>query len=187
MIKELEDRFLSVMKKKAELLIERRRQDVVDAVEECAGKVDPARHTRIVEREGRRRRRREIRSRANVNLAEYNEGESSDDELLESTRLKFQSEIGKCVEECENSCALTILHPDTKNIHTFRKYVIFIYILSAFAVIDECDLFFHNVYCKLSFCSKSNLTIIQVCLSVYLDSTSFQTAGEIFMELLEIY
>ena len=94
-IKELEDGILSVLKQKADLLIERRRQDVEDAVEECAGKLDPMRQSRIVEREGRRRRRRETRSKVMAESTEYYEGQSSDDELLESTKMKFKAEIGE--------------------------------------------------------------------------------------------
>ncbi len=90
----MEDSILNVLKQKSDLLIERRRLDVEDAVEECAGKIDPVRHSRIVEREGRRRRRKEMRNKI-VDSAEYYEGQSSDDELLHSTKNKFESDIGR--------------------------------------------------------------------------------------------
>jgi len=89
----LEDGILSVLRQKSDLLIERRRQDIEDAVEECAGRLDTVRQSRIVEREGRRRRRKERRSKLKE-PADYYEGLSSDDELLESTKMKFRAEFG---------------------------------------------------------------------------------------------
>ena len=50
-----------------------------------------ARQMRSVEREGRRRRRREKRG---VGGAPHYDGTSSDDELLETNRMKFVSDIG---------------------------------------------------------------------------------------------
>ena len=63
-------------------------------MEECAGRLDPVRQSRIVEREGRRRRRKEIRYKLKES-ADYYEGLSSDDELLESTKMKFKADIGR--------------------------------------------------------------------------------------------
>ena len=71
--------------------------------DECSGKpstLDQVCHSRIVEREGRRRRRRELRSRSQTKITSsdmHNEGQSSDDELLESTKIKLQSELGKYI------------------------------------------------------------------------------------------
>lgn len=75
----------------------------------CSGRpnsflVDEGRQRRGVEREARRRRRRERRERG-VNrgcghiVGSWNhyEGLSSDDELLETHRIKFVSEIGEWV------------------------------------------------------------------------------------------
>lgn len=74
----------------------RRRLDVVDSMDGCSGKdfiVDQAKHSRIVEKEGRRRRRKDMRNK--LAKAKNYDGESSDDELLHSEELIFQSEIGK--------------------------------------------------------------------------------------------
>ena len=52
-----------------------------------------ARQIRSVEREARRRRRRERRQRGVA--TEHDDGTSSDDELLETNRLKFVSDTGE--------------------------------------------------------------------------------------------
>lgn len=87
------------MKKRSELLIDRRRQDLLDSMSDCSGKDiiawDDERHSRVVEREGRRRRR-EKRSKVQGNGSPHYDGQSSDDELLQSTEKKFQGEIGEC-------------------------------------------------------------------------------------------
>ncbi len=89
--------------------MERRRRDVQDQSTECsqAGRAEPVDQTcqrRAVEREARRRRRREGRekgvSRGCAHLvsgATHYEGLSSDDELLETNRLKFVSDSGKVI------------------------------------------------------------------------------------------
>ena len=69
---------------------------MVDSMDVCSGKdIDHARHSRIVEKEGRRRRRKDMRNK--LPKAKNYDGESSDDELLQSEELKFQSEIGKFI------------------------------------------------------------------------------------------
>jgi hypothetical protein len=87
-------------KKRANFLIERRRQDVLDSMTECGAKDvvwDEERHSRIVEREGRRRRRREARAKSQGDGSTHYEGQSSDDELLQSTEKQFQGEMGELV------------------------------------------------------------------------------------------
>ncbi len=100
----LEQSLLAVWRERAELLVERRRQDVRDESAECTqgGRVDHASQRRAVEREARRRRRREGRekgvSRGCAHLvggATHYEGLSSDDELLETNRLKFVNDSGE--------------------------------------------------------------------------------------------
>lgn len=54
---------------------------------------DEGRQGRIVEREGRRRRRREKRQRQEV-VTDHHEGMSSDDELLETDKIRFKKELG---------------------------------------------------------------------------------------------
>lgn len=96
---EIENSVLMSMKKREELLIDRRRQDLLDSMSDCSGKDiawDDERHSRIVEKEGRRRRRRERRSKVQGNDSLHYDGQSSDDELLQSTEKKFQGEIGEC-------------------------------------------------------------------------------------------
>ena len=87
----------SVLGQLTEIRIERRRQDVRDMADECV-QATPTDHThqvRIVEREGRRRRRREARREGGV--ARHYDGQSSDDEILETNRIKFKNEIGMCM------------------------------------------------------------------------------------------
>lgn len=80
----------------------RRRQDVLDTVHECSDdKGDEGRQARIVERDGRRRRRRELRSKTTGRNVYY-EGQSSDDEILQSMKMKFQSEIGELIDMGQN-------------------------------------------------------------------------------------
>ena len=98
-IEKLEKSLHNVLKRRADLLIERRRQDVKDEAEECTisgsgvkgQEVDQARQLRAVEREGRRRRRREKRG---IGGPTHYEGQSSDDELLKTNSDKFSAEIG---------------------------------------------------------------------------------------------
>ena len=100
-IEKLETSLHDVLKRRAELLVERRRQDVRDEAEECAvgsgvkvqsGPGDQTRQMRAVEREGRRRRRREKRG---LGGPSHYEGQSSDDELLKTNSDKFTAEIGE--------------------------------------------------------------------------------------------
>ena len=98
-IEKLEKSLHDVLKQRADLLIERRRQDVKDEAEECTNpgsgvkgqEADQARQLRAVEREGRRRRRREKRG---IGGPTHYEGQSSDDELLKTNSDKFSAEIG---------------------------------------------------------------------------------------------
>ena len=55
--------------------------------------VEEARKRRSVEREARRRRRRERREKEAASGRGHYDGLSSDDELLESNRLKFVNEM----------------------------------------------------------------------------------------------
>lgn len=74
--------------------------------DECV-QATPTNHThqiRIVERDGRRRRRRESRREAGV--TGHYEGQSSDDEILETNRIRFKNEIGRY---CYVICHLFIL------------------------------------------------------------------------------
>lgn len=96
----MEENVLSILQKRSDLLVNRRRQDIQDVIDECADRdkiLDQTRRTRIVEREGRSRRRRELRNKRQSDQMKddvHYEGQSSDDELLQSTRMKFQSEFG---------------------------------------------------------------------------------------------
>ncbi|XP_019855914.1 PREDICTED: PAX3- and PAX7-binding protein 1-like [Amphimedon queenslandica] len=94
LIKSIEVKVQSIHSKRSRLLITRRRQDVTDESEECRVGVanDEGRQGRIVEREGRRRRRREKRERQEVATDHY-EGMSSDDELLETDKIRFNKEL----------------------------------------------------------------------------------------------
>ena len=89
---------MQLLRYKSELLINRRRQDVLDMIDICACKTNVGKetHARFIEKEARKRRRREIRSKIDcqANSVHY-EGYSSDDELLPSTESKFQLDIGK--------------------------------------------------------------------------------------------
>lgn len=98
-IEALEKSLHDVLRRRADLLVERRRQDMRDEAEECSGGSglkgqearDQARQLRAVEREGRRRRRREKRG---IGGPTHYEGQSSDDELLKTNSDKFSAEIG---------------------------------------------------------------------------------------------
>ena len=73
----------------------------------CAGVlrelvVDQERRLRAVEREGRRRRRREQRDRQPVSSSVRYDGQSSDDELLESDRMNFSSKTSECYLGCHH-------------------------------------------------------------------------------------
>ena len=102
-IEKLEKSLHDVLKRRADLLIERRRQDVRDEAEECSMGTgvkgqeggEQARQLRAVEREGRRRRRREKRG---IGGPTHYEGQSSDDELLKTNSDKFSAEIGTTAE-----------------------------------------------------------------------------------------
>lgn len=79
--------------------------------QECSGKatdLDQITHARIVEREGRRRRRRELRSKKQPNVEVHFEGQSSDDEILQSTKVQFESEKGEYT-MLFNCCMLFIM------------------------------------------------------------------------------
>ena len=56
---------------------------------------DDERHSRIVEKEGRRRRRRDTRSKGQGNNSAHYDGQSSDDEFLQSLEKNFQLEVGE--------------------------------------------------------------------------------------------
>lgn len=87
-----------LMKKRAEVLIDRRRQDLLDSISSTSGKDiawDDEKHSRIVEKEGRRRRRREARSKGQGSNSPHYEGQSSDDEFLQSLEKNFQLELGE--------------------------------------------------------------------------------------------
>ena len=98
-IEKLEKSLYDVLKRRADLLVERRRQDTRDEAEECSTSSgvkgqDPgaqARQLRAVEREGRRRRRREKRG---IGGRPHYDGQSSDDEILKTNSDKFTAEIG---------------------------------------------------------------------------------------------
>lgn len=95
-IKRLEEAAFEVEKKRSDIIMSRRRQDLLDTIEECTLTTsDPARQARVVEREGRRRRRREARHKAQGTLGQHYEGMSSDDELLKSVENKLLSETGE--------------------------------------------------------------------------------------------
>lgn len=89
---------MQLLQYKSELLIDRRRQDVLDMIDICACEtnIDKETYARFIEKEARKRRRREIRSKiaCQVKPVHY-EGYSSDDELLPSTESKFQLDMGK--------------------------------------------------------------------------------------------
>ncbi|KAK7871921.1 hypothetical protein R5R35_009725 [Gryllus longicercus] len=105
-ISALEQRLLSLLKRRAEQLTERRRQDVRDQAEELSPlsrsgastsnrrsrDEEEQRTRRAAEREGRRTRRR--RAREMKNSARHVEGMSSDDEMteLETTAFRNQKE-----------------------------------------------------------------------------------------------
>lgn len=94
LIKSLELKIQNVHQRRSSLLIDRRRQDMRDESNESMnvkGEEEEQRR-RSVECEGRRRRKRERREREGVQ--EHDEGMSSDDELLESDKIKFASELG---------------------------------------------------------------------------------------------
>lgn len=84
-----------IQKSRATTIMSCRRQDVLDTIDQCTNgeiKFDDVKQARIAEREGRRRRRRELRSKLGKNL--HCEGLSSDDELLQSADIELQSEKG---------------------------------------------------------------------------------------------
>ncbi len=78
-----------------QLRVERRRQDVRDMSAESAvaTPIDHTHRTRVVEREGRQRRRREARREKGV--TNHHDGMSSDDELLETNIIKYKNDMGK--------------------------------------------------------------------------------------------
>lgn len=104
----LEQRMLSLLKRRADELMERRRQDVRDQAEELApsmavrscppsgpkrSREEEEAHTRrAAEREGRRTRRRRAREMKSGSTAKHVDGMSSDDEMteLEATAVRNQ-------------------------------------------------------------------------------------------------
>ncbi|XP_047099402.1 PAX3- and PAX7-binding protein 1 [Schistocerca piceifrons] len=99
-ISNLEQRFLEVLRGRAELLMERRRQDIRDECDEVAsaarnvkrsGPEDEARTRRAAEREGRRARRR--RARTPAAAAAHVDGMSSDDEVTELEAAAFKRKL----------------------------------------------------------------------------------------------
>lgn len=96
----LEQKALELLNRRAERLMERRRQDVRDQAEEVAmqakpgmrrsGTDDEARVRRAAEREGRRSRRR--RAREAPGHPKHIEGMSSDDEVPDQETLMFQTQ-----------------------------------------------------------------------------------------------
>ena len=112
-INEVKECALNVLRARSELLINRRRQDILDMVDLCSSKdttVDQDKHARIVEKEGRRRRRRELRNKNATNQVQFHyDGQSSDDELLPSAEAKFRSDNGM----------LYCIHMDIK---TFKEH-----------------------------------------------------------------
>lgn len=99
-ITSLEERAMSLMAKRAEWLVERRRQDVRDQAEETTnlkgvpaqrrGGEDEEKVRRAAEREGRRSRRR--RAREVPGQPKHVEGMSSDDEIPQQDLLSFEKE-----------------------------------------------------------------------------------------------
>lgn len=101
----LEQRVLSLWRRRAEELIARRRQDVLDQANENAPsnakrnkEEEDARTRRAAEREGRRIRRsraRESKKLANMNVSKHLDGMSSDEEMteLELTSFRNQTEV----------------------------------------------------------------------------------------------
>lgn len=97
-ITSLEERAMSLMAKRAEWLVERRRQDVRDQAEETTksaqaqwrGAEDEEKVRRAAEREGRRSRRR--RAREIPGQPKHVEGMSSDDEIPQQDLLSFEKE-----------------------------------------------------------------------------------------------
>lgn len=100
-IASLEERAMSLMAKRAEWLVERRRQDVRDQAEETTnlnkgvalqrrGVEDEEKVRRAAEREGRRSRRR--RAREIPGQPKHVEGMSSDDEIPQQDMLSFDKE-----------------------------------------------------------------------------------------------
>ncbi|CAI8017357.1 PAX3- and PAX7-binding protein 1 [Geodia barretti] len=112
-ISSLERAVRKVRKERADLLLERRRQDITDQDRECAqtnsvvqvpgSQEVVARQRRAVERDGRRRRRRERRERGvGREKGEHRQGMSTDDELLEMNRLKFEKNMTKALAGAES-------------------------------------------------------------------------------------
>lgn len=99
-MEELETRVHSVLSSLTELRVERRQQDVRDLAAECnqTTPIDDGHKLRVVEREGRQRRRREARREKGV--VNHHDGMSSDDELLETNRIKFKNDIGELSFAC---------------------------------------------------------------------------------------
>ncbi|XP_069680870.1 PAX3- and PAX7-binding protein 1 [Periplaneta americana] len=104
----LEQRMLSLLKRRADELVERRRQDVRDQAEELAPTMaarscppsgpkrsreeEEARARRAAEREGRRTRRRRAREMKSGNTARHVDGMSSDDEMTELEATAFRNQ-----------------------------------------------------------------------------------------------
>lgn len=107
-IVELERKAIAVMSKQSNLLIERRRQDMLDQTKEAtqkpitsdrimsnaARKEEDERIRRAAEREGRRTRRRRNRERDDVNN-KHLDGMSSDDEIADLDAAQYKNQLSK--------------------------------------------------------------------------------------------
>ncbi|XP_066910442.1 PAX3- and PAX7-binding protein 1-like [Clytia hemisphaerica] len=107
-IKSLEEAIHQSMKKRNELIANRRQNDVKDEAQEIQGKttadsdrVTNLRNRRIAEREARRTRRREYRQRSIGGSDGHFGGQSSDDELIPSDSSKFKADKEKVIKERE--------------------------------------------------------------------------------------
>ncbi|XP_059485631.1 PAX3- and PAX7-binding protein 1 [Neocloeon triangulifer] len=118
---QLEQRFINVLKKKSNFLVQRRRQDVMDQATDAAAKTrsvgmpapiiehDENRVRRAAEREGRRSRRRRARESTlpatdtvnSINLVRHYEGLSSDDEQSELELSAYNKEIEQIADEAK--------------------------------------------------------------------------------------
>lgn len=105
-IKSLEETMNQSMKKKNDLIANRRQNDVKDETEEVSGRsvadsdrIANIKNRRIAEREARRTRRREKRSQEPGGGANHFEGQSSDDELIPSDHSKFKADRDKVMKD----------------------------------------------------------------------------------------
>lgn len=107
-IVELERKAIAVMSKQSNVLIERRRQDMLDQTKEAtqkpisgdrimsnaARKEEDERIRRAAEREGRRTRRRRNRERDDVNN-KHLDGMSSDDEIADQDAAQYKNQLSE--------------------------------------------------------------------------------------------